>query len=391
MVKKSEAFSLAEAMISMLIIAMVGIAALPVLTKSKPPIESVSLRGQYGCWYEPDPSSGKYILKEWYFDERTPRTPEPIDVVGEQERGCILKLDQRPANFYILASGAGSSTVPAQVSAVWTPALSNELAIVVGQRGINVDVPGISQSINTTVSTGGMYDDASDDTDEKVFVAGGSAEANAAGPREDSTDYRIISNSSNDFGGVIPENAVTCKLKSGPSCAKSCEVLDFISHGYNASGIFYDQSYIIRINGCETYDEFGNPDDGNLLTFFDIDFDGLNETTALSNVSEELIYKISNANSFKYSGYIRGESDTPPARTAKVEFGLEFTNSSYLAQERLLNFEKNTLADWSTSEKSKMSKMIEMISIRRQSELTERILKQNPGGIGKNGAVIILW
>ena len=91
MVKKSGAFSLAEAMISMLIIAMVGIAALPVLTKSKPPIESVSLRGQYGCWYEPDPSSGKYILKEWYFDERTPRTPNPIDVVGEQERGCILK------------------------------------------------------------------------------------------------------------------------------------------------------------------------------------------------------------------------------------------------------------------------------------------------------------
>ncbi|MBE7708490.1 MAG: hypothetical protein E7Z88_07275 [Cyanobacteria bacterium SIG27] len=391
MVKKSGAFSLAEAMISMLIIAMVGIAALPVLTKSKPPIESVSLRGQYGCWYEPDPSSGKYILKEWYFDERTPRTPDPIDVVGEQERGCILKLDQRPANFYILASGAGSSTVPAQVSAVWTPALSNELAIVVGQRGINVDVPGVSQSVNTTVSTGGMYDVTSDDTDEKVFVAGGSAEANAAGPREDSIDYRIISNGLNDFGGVIPENAITCKLVSEATGeATSCEVLDVISHGYNAAGIFYDQSYKVRINGCETYDESGNPDDGNLLTFFDINFSGLKETTSFSNVPLELIQKISNANSFGYSGFIRcGKNDTVGGKN--VKFGLEFANSSYLAQERLLNFEKNTLADWSTSEKSKMSKMIEMISIRRQSELTERILKQNPGGIGKNGAVIILW
>jgi hypothetical protein len=38
-----------------------------------------------------------------------------------------------------------------------------------------------------------------------------------------------------------------------------------------------------------------------------------------------------------------------------------------------------------------MAKMIEMISIRRKSELTDKILNQNPGGPTKNGAVLILW
>ena len=203
-----------------LIITMVGIAALPVLTKSKPPIESISLRGQYGCWYEPDPMTGEVKLWEWYFDERTPRTPAPIDVASQGREGCILRLDQRPANFYILASGAGSNDVPAQVTAVWTPALSNELAIVVGKHGTDV--------INTTVSVGGMYDDPEDATDDKVFVAGGSAEASAAGPKESVVGGYDIMGS---YEGVIPENAITCKVinSSYGSLPKSCEVLDFIS------------------------------------------------------------------------------------------------------------------------------------------------------------------
>ena len=385
MVKFFKAFSLAEAMISMLIITLVGIAALPVLTKSKPPIESISLRGQYACWYEPDPVTGQEKLWEWYFDERSPRTPEPTDVATLGRDGCILRLDQRPANFYILAAGAGSTNVPAQVSAVWTPALSNELAITVGRYG--------TDTVNTTVATGGMVDDDNDPSTPDVFVAGGSAEVSANGPKEAVIGgYDIVGR----YGGIIPENAVTCKIinssSSISSMLKSCEVLDVINHNYDGSGnVVYEQSYKIRFNGCETYDEAGNPDNRNLAEFTHgiggLSFNGYNGSFSFSDIPPTVIEELSNANSLRYTKTI--DCGTHIGQT--VEFGLEYANSSYMGQERMLNFSNNTLADWSTAEKSKMAKMIEMISIRRKSELTDRVFNQNPGGPTRNGAVLILW
>lgn len=387
MVKFLKGFSLAEAMISMLIITMVAIAAIPVLTKSRPQIESISLRGQYGCWYDRD--EGKY--KEWYFDERTPRysaTPQDADSVA----GCILRLDQRPANFYILAAGAGYSdgsiSIPAMVSAVWTPAISNELSIRIGRAG--------TDNVTTTVSNGGVVED--EITGDRTFVSGGSAEISAVGYK----DYYSATGTKLSFKGLVPENISNCKLVSGPSEATGCDVKEIINHKYVTVGsetkIEYYSSYGVRINGCESFDESGNPDNGNIVMIENLTPIGNNNQLLFSNVGTQadvisafsntssILYNLSSANSQKYNTNIQCVNSP-----ANVEFSLEYGNSSYLAQNRLLGFSDNLQADWSTQDKSKMAKMIDMISPRRQTQLTKILSDLNPGAPGNDGAVLILW
>jgi len=122
MVKKS-AFTLVEILIALIIFMITVGAMVPTLTKVKPQIEAIGIRGQYGCWWENDK------LYEQYFDERTPRTPKQ-DVTAT---GCKLLLDQRPANFYMIGVGAGSDISDGKLVIKYTPGLSNELEIIAGK------------------------------------------------------------------------------------------------------------------------------------------------------------------------------------------------------------------------------------------------------------------
>ena len=328
MVKKLKAFTLVETIISMAIIIIVSFCILPVLTKSKSrTIDSVSLRGQYGCWYDTTQNS----LMEWYFNERTPRTPEPRPVTE-----CKLVLDTRPANFYILASGAGSDFLPGQVKSVYTPALGNHLDIEIGRTGTFVTT--------TTVSTGA------------------SAETIASGANPSTASYS---------SGLIPENIKSCKVFEGEACAIDCEVLQ--KTNYEST-----DEYIVRINGCESIDEFGNPNT-KVIDLTDLRYSGAAGAQDLKDIPPSAINTYSAPNGYYYydnTGY-------------KLNF--EFYDSSYVYSDMILGYTNNTSNNYNSATKSKMSEIIDSISTRRQSRLTVLLSGLNAGAPRTDGAVLILW
>lgn len=99
---------------AMLIIAIASFAMLPILTKPKPQIETVGVRGQFACYYD-----GGY-LKQVEYAERTIKEG-PKTVAGT----CKLNFNQRPKNYLIIAIGAGSATVPGQVKTKYASYVGN--------------------------------------------------------------------------------------------------------------------------------------------------------------------------------------------------------------------------------------------------------------------------
>ena len=329
MVNKTRAFTLVETLISMAIIVMVSLCMLPVLTKSKSKqIDTITIRGQYGCWY--DTTTNK--LNEWYFNERTPRTTTPREVPN-----CQLRLDTRPANFYILAAGAGSDHLPAQVKSIYTPALGDHLEIELGLYG--------TANTTTTVSTGA------------------SAEAIASGANPSTLNLG---------NGLIPENIKGCKIIKGEACAVDCEVLQ-------KSNYAGTNEYIARINGCEQIDEFGNPNT-KVIPLSELNYVGDDGQQNLKNLTKDETRIYSNANDYYY---------TSAGDVYRLNF--EFYDSSYMLPDMLLGHENNTSCNYNTATKSKMSEIIDSISTRRASELTRLLSGLNAGAAGHNGAVLILW
>jgi type II secretory pathway pseudopilin PulG len=202
---KYNAFSLVETMISMIIIMVISLAILPVLTKTRPKIESVAVRGQYACWYDGSQ------LKQQYMDERTVRNSENVST-------CRFDLDKRPAQYFIIASGAGNYGSQGQLVTKYTPSINSALTITVGRT-----------SGNGTTTVG------------DVLTAGGG--------------YVITANN------LVPSNIKSCKLLSAgancPSAAgqkqESCDVV--VANG----------APVIRINGCDVFDANGNNQTSNLI------------------------------------------------------------------------------------------------------------------------------
>lgn len=364
MVKKG--FTLTEVIVSMMILAIVAIGALPTLTKSKPQIEAITLRGQYACWFWDNaaataagvtlPTSiADRALVEWYFDERTPRTPSPriIDRTNPND-GCRLIFDQRPAHYYILASAAGTSAILGNTKALYTQGISDELNIRLGQTSVGLDK-------STLIQGPGV----------NIFAHG----ASNTMPK-----------------GIIPSNVIPstrgCKVAGGPSCVKSCEVVDV----YNIDG---KKSYQVRFNGCTTQTPMGdvkqtqasfmdeaNPTD----TSKHIKYHTTLPSFGLTNVSSGNREKLSDSNNnyYELSALVNGVMKN-------FYFSLAFEDSNHLAPEYILGFDNNTNNTYSHTMKSKMSKLIDEISVRRKSALTEIIKNLNAGSPDRNGAVLILW
>lgn len=415
MVKK-QGFTIIESVMSMIILVFIGIAALPVLTKTAPRIESTSIRGQYGCWYEGN------TLKQWYLDERTPRTTEPENV--DTNVGCILRLDQRPANFYILATGAGGNSTPAQTIATYTPSISNQLFINLGTT--NGDK-------TTTISSGTTSEFA------------------AKGPE---TTYNH---------GIIPDNIKSCKLikarNSAPDDKANCKAREITNFNYDGS--LHSTGWGIRINGYKTNDGkevlINNIDDI-ISTDKNNSNNSNSSSSSSSNPSNKVEYRyVTDSYVMQSSRNISGTTTTPTltrkvtcrkvanakppfictvietkkvpasisgymtsANTSDIgdilynfnnvnqgninklaksnlhhfkaqdkdgnwyEFNLEFYDSSYGRNNSIV-----PIIDVNSS--SKMTKLLELISLRRKSKLIDRLIDSNPGGINKNGAVLILW
>ena len=327
-----KAFTLVECLMSMIIIIMVSAAVLPILTTSKKMNDTapVTIRGQYGCWRE----GGK--LYQWYFDERTPRTQNPQEVSG-----CQLKLDLRPAFYYIVASGAGGTKSRGQVITKYTDTLSGDLDIYVGKSGGTSDTTTVQSASSSTPEVTAHGGVLADDVDN----------------------------------GLIPENIKSCRLISkGKSCPQggtqtSCEVISTILNGELVNKV--------RINGCE-YDEYStNYVDRGIIGFelFELkngNSGSLNLKSMASNPSPDLAN--AGGKTYKYNNF---------------EVNLDFDDSSYMKPAQLLGYKNNSGSN--LLDVSQMSNIIEAVPYRRISELTKRLSNLNPGAKNKDGAVLIMW
>ena len=312
--KCNNAFTLVEAMVSMIIIMIVTATLVPALTKVNPKIETVARRGQYACWFE----NGQ--LKEQYMDERTAR--RPAQVVDS----CRLHLDQRPARYYIIATGAGNQGRQAQTVTKYITGIASDLDIKLGTTAVDNEV--------TTVKN-------SDTGMEEVRALGGAAYAN----------------------GIMPLNVKGCNLLSvGEVCPndiskvqEGCEVVELLG-----SSEYKDN--VIRINGCDSQDDLGYVDRSNLIEFKDLRYTSA-QTYFPDNANESQIANAALSDSdYYYYGSIR--------------LNLDFADSSFFSKSQNI---------------SKMSQIVNMISIQRKSSLTELIAGLNAGAPNKNGAVLILW
>lgn len=301
-------------MIAMIIIAIAACALLPVLTTAKPRIETTALRGQFGCFYEDS------NLKQWKFDERTSRTNHPEPRTGN----CVLRFDQRPAYFYVVAVGAGSSShVPGlqdaqgQVVTKYTPALSDTLTI---------EVP----KANTASSS-------------VVWSSASAAEVTAGS------------------GAQVPENGLnganikSCRYYAGKPCATSCKV----QWNYKTN------EYVVQFYGCETLDAAGNPStEGSIIPLNDFK---IHSSTRTINTAQNT----TDNNAARYT------------TDDGVSVNFELIDSMYTKNEYIVGL--NNL------NKSRFVQVLESISGKRRSKLTELMRKADFGNIDKDGAVLILW
>lgn len=133
-----KAFTLAEMIMAMLIIAVASFAMLPILTKPKPQIDTVGVRGQFACYYE------NGVLKQAEYQERIQK-----EVKNAGVNGCELEFNQRPKNYLIIAIGAGSGSAPGQIK--------TKYASYVGKTASDkliITVPRAYSSDSTFVSNG---------------------------------------------------------------------------------------------------------------------------------------------------------------------------------------------------------------------------------------------
>ena len=313
---KPKAFSLVEMLVSMMIIMVVVAGFIPTLTKSKPKLDITTKRGQYGCWYE-----GSNIYEQ-YFDERTQRSGKK----NVTSTGCKLKLDESPAHFYIIATGAGCNGVAGQAVTLYTPGLAETLDIKLGKYNTS------DENCTTTISSNSM---------SNLVVANGG--------------FKFSNNYLNPYNF---SNTNPCKLKSagnlckGSSTARqqSCTVSEI-------NGINSNNRFIVRINGCESFDEYGNPNEDNIIKLNQLVYSaGTNKEITSSTSTNSRYYHPVGDNTYKMN-----------FTNADPLFGREFTK------------------------KSKMVQLIDNIPSTRRSSLFDTLKDITPGAPNKDGAVIIMW
>ena len=339
MVKKITAFTLVEVMMAMIIMAVVGAATMPIISKAKPRIEQTTVRGQYGCWQQ----GGQ--LCEAYYDERSLRK------VNCGISKCQFRLDQRPAQFYIIATGAGSNSRHGQTVTSYSTTKSNNLDIVIGRKDINKA---------TTIKS-----DKNENIEEITAK-------NAVEPTE--------------LGGKLlntidPDNVVIdfCRLISaGQDCKntgvkqESCLVKDV-----KESGVEESIAHVV-IEGCDEYNENGDSTNTNYIP--------LSNCTLSGSANED-----TNTTHYNCDGY---------------DVNFEFKNSSKEMQNASINVAEDSY--------SPFAKYVNMTSMVRRTDMIKCFsesasgreypnggykicnetcnFKNGPGAKGgANGAVLILW
>ena len=115
--KKITAFSLAEALISMMIIMITVMCAAPILTKQKNAsgLKNITIKGSYTCFpvslkklvnintgepYNSEDGENGYMFRSLYCEEGNCKFSKDLF-----QEGCEMKTNPRPANYLIISAG----------------------------------------------------------------------------------------------------------------------------------------------------------------------------------------------------------------------------------------------------------------------------------------------
>ncbi len=207
---KKYGFSLAESIISMLILALVIMLTLSVITRKKTtPINKTTISGFYACWKDGG------IVKQQHYDGHVIKT-------ASTSTDCNFEMDRRAYKYYIYVVGSRKDNIDGQVIQEVVPTPTGE---VEDEMTLNIELGGVGNGGMTTVKQNGTI----------IAQALG-------GIRE--TDSELVDG-----------NIKSCKIISGNPCGfgasgkrvPKCDVQNAKSEIYKKAGINpYKTSIIIN-------------------------------------------------------------------------------------------------------------------------------------------------
>lgn len=133
--KKHKAFSLAEALITLLVICIVVMASVPVITKKRKKMENVN-RNSFACYWKGNTIVGKYNLNGKVSDAQTVTETGPD---GTSRTGCRFDPPTNAKNFVVTVVGGGGGGAAGK------------------GRAESFVISGGTQSGNFTVPVDGLY------------------------------------------------------------------------------------------------------------------------------------------------------------------------------------------------------------------------------------------
>ena len=343
---KKYAFSLAEAIMSMILISIVSICLVPVLSKMRPGAGANpnTAMGAFICYYNTDGT-----LKRAYYDGRTEVTTYQ-DVDGDT---CIFKENKRAGRLYYVAAGAGSNNVAGQVITGFAPEADGDLVIRPGKEGNSVEKGA------TTIENKGLAGDS--------IIA-----------------YPGFDNYATS--GIMPNNIKRCKLVSG-----ACPVPTISSNP--ASTEISECMEENRIpDGCEVIQY---KDEENRIEFPAFQISGCGCTNELNRQHTEE-YTMSDGTK------IQKPLDIIPVMDIKKEGVRIITMSSeykflkvlhYTAGGFVFNVDlEDSSYDNELPDKSHMADILtNMNALRHNKTIDKLIYEIKPGKKGNKGAVVLLW
>lgn len=119
---KKSAFSLAESLISMMLLFLVVMLTLSTITRKKTNYSAKStVSGMYACWFD---SESNKLTPEYYNGNVRIDDPNPLS----EDRKCEFQMDRRVKKYFIVAVGARKNQVDGQLvqKEIDTPSGENE-------------------------------------------------------------------------------------------------------------------------------------------------------------------------------------------------------------------------------------------------------------------------